>query len=536
MRRWIVALLMVAGAALAAVWLVRTLRPPGAMTVLESQAMDMSAMQPPPGTMPVGTAKVEKGSIAGSVTYVGSVVAYGDQDVVARVTGRVEEIAVYPGERVLPGQLLVRLDSAELESRAREARAALDESESGVQARQAEWRSRQRQRQAAEPAVPMAQNEVREAAEMTRAAGQLLQAEEAEFARTRSLLKVGGASQQELEQDRAQLAEARARFNAARLRAQRAQLSVAQARAELQARGSEAESAGLQVEAARAATSVKQEELRTAEVLLGYTEIRATAPAEVVERVVSPGTLVSPGQVVLRLKQGGPARLQASLPAEQAVRVQAGFPVLARAGSKSYATRVSSVFRSADPKTRTMIVEARLPAAPELVPGAAVTMEIALEKPQTGLWVPLAAVHEDAEGRSYVWKVSAGPGTPGAVEYTCVMHPEVIRPAPGKCPKCGMQLVPKERRGATVARRQVVQLGPVQGERVAVHHGLEAGEEVVVQGSEPLVEGMVIAAVSWGENGPTELPTPATPASPGGHGGHGSSHSAEPRAAQEHRH
>lgn len=27
--------------------------------------------------------------------------------------------------------------------------------------------------------------------------------------------------------------------------------------------------------------------------------------------------------------------------------------------------------------------------------------------------------------------------------YTCAMHPEVISDKPGKCPKCGMTLVPK---------------------------------------------------------------------------------------------
>ena len=30
------------------------------------------------------------------------------------------------------------------------------------------------------------------------------------------------------------------------------------------------------------------------------------------------------------------------------------------------------------------------------------------------------------------------------VEYTCSMHPEVISNNPGKCPKCGMDLVIKE--------------------------------------------------------------------------------------------
>jgi len=29
-----------------------------------------------------------------------------------------------------------------------------------------------------------------------------------------------------------------------------------------------------------------------------------------------------------------------------------------------------------------------------------------------------------------------------AVKYTCTMHPEVISDTAGKCPKCGMAMVP----------------------------------------------------------------------------------------------
>ena len=30
------------------------------------------------------------------------------------------------------------------------------------------------------------------------------------------------------------------------------------------------------------------------------------------------------------------------------------------------------------------------------------------------------------------------------VQYTCSMHPDVLQDGPGKCPKCGMELVKKE--------------------------------------------------------------------------------------------
>lgn len=36
------------------------------------------------------------------------------------------------------------------------------------------------------------------------------------------------------------------------------------------------------------------------------------------------------------------------------------------------------------------------------------------------------------------------PTTPATARYTCLMHPDVISDAPGKCPKCGMTLVLKK--------------------------------------------------------------------------------------------
>src|SRR5664279_5256945 len=33
-------------------------------------------------------------------------------------------------------------------------------------------------------------------------------------------------------------------------------------------------------------------------------------------------------------------------------------------------------------------------------------------------------------------------GADGAVAYTCPMHPEVVSEEPGRCPDCGMKLMP----------------------------------------------------------------------------------------------
>ncbi len=46
-------------------------------------------------------------------------------------------------------------------------------------------------------------------------------------------------------------------------------------------------------------------------------------------------------------------------------------------------------------------------------------------------------------GMDLVEEVSMN-SSPGSTQYTCPMHPEIIKDEPGSCPKCGMDLVPKE--------------------------------------------------------------------------------------------
>jgi P-type Cu+ transporter len=53
----------------------------------------------------------------------------------------------------------------------------------------------------------------------------------------------------------------------------------------------------------------------------------------------------------------------------------------------------------------------------------------------------LAAFESNPEPYASGKKPAAMPAHPGA-QYTCPMHPEIVQPGPGSCPKCGMALVP----------------------------------------------------------------------------------------------
>ena len=73
------------------------------------------------------------------------------------------------------------------------------------------------------------------------------------------------------------------------------------------------------------------------------------------------------------------------------------------------------------------------------------------------------------------------------------MHPEISEPKPGKCPKCGMELVPREKKGGLTVSRQRVELAEISGTQAAIRKGLSAGDEVVVQGGSKLHDGMAVS-------------------------------------------
>ena len=100
---------------------VKKYKKPGAMTVIEAQAMDMTVMKAPQGSVPVATEVVKAAPLEESVTYTGSVVAYNEADVYPRVQGWLQTLSVYPGDSVSAGQVIAQLDTKELGSRLAEA-------------------------------------------------------------------------------------------------------------------------------------------------------------------------------------------------------------------------------------------------------------------------------------------------------------------------------------------------------------------------------------------------------------------------------
>jgi multidrug efflux pump subunit AcrA (membrane-fusion protein) len=529
-------------------WVVVNNRHDGAMTPIEAQGMDMTTMKPPPGVFPVGVETVSRGSAATTVRVPGTVVALSDEDVVARVEGRVERVLVYPGDRVKSGQLLAVLDAdelamqaaaARLEGRAGASRVAVAEREverlraerDAVSADVAAHAAHERETRAARTAMAAEAAQAKEewnakAAVIDDHRAALTYAEN-NLQRERRLFEAGAISRDEYEQAvasrdsaAAQLKAAQSESESARRSADAAQSRVlvadstvavaigehTAARMRVTAIDKEISKARAEVVAARADAQAVAAGASGADVVAGYRNLRALADAVVSERVVSPGSLVQPGQAVLKLKVMSRVRVQAKVPGRYAGEITEGSSVIVFVSGRSRTGRITSVFPVQESMTRTFTVEAVMDNKDSLLqPGAFVQVELRATGPREGMAVHNDAVRADAAGNHFVWVLKKREAV-GKTDWTCSMHPEISREGPGKCPICKMDLTPRESTAKFIAARKSVVVGAKSGQRTIVVSGLSNGDQVIFGGSEELVEGSPVAPVAWGERGPAELP------------------------------
>ena len=69
--------------------------------------------------------------------------------------------------------------------------------------------------------------------------------------------------------------------------------------------------------------------------------------------------------------------------------------------------------------------------------------------------VPLKAAGISVETESIPATINPGKMQMGKQQYTCSMHPKVIKDEPGKCPYCGMVLTALKTEGNEKRRRMI---------------------------------------------------------------------------------
>jgi HlyD family secretion protein len=206
-------------------------------------------------------------------------------DIAARSAGRVKDILVNEGDFVKAGQVLARIDSDSI----------------NAQLRQAEAQAQQAHYAIATARSQLAQREAERAAARSRSA------------RSSTLVKEGGASSQEADDDRTRVRSADAAIVAAKAQVAAAEAAIATGRAQVSGAQSAAEAATATVDRIR--------------VDIADNELKAPSDGRIQFRVAQPGEVVSAGGKVLNLVDLGDVYMVFFLPETVAGNVALGSEV-----------------------------------------------------------------------------------------------------------------------------------------------------------------------------------------------------------------
>lgn len=453
-RKYLPGLLLLGAVIALTTFTVHRLRLPGQSNLLESLAMDMQAMKPEVGVVPVGTAKVSLRRVQPELRYSGTVRGFNEISIAARVAGTLSAVPVYAGTRVRQGQLLATLSAPELGAETGTAQAFARETQAELKVLEQEAKLLRAEEQTAQASLGVAQSELK-AAEASLAYWQQ------RLPRERKLYEAGGIALEEYQryQADAQMAESASQAARQRVRAAESELRARQARqGENQAR-QQAQQATL----ARAGSSLRERQVQQA-----FTQVTAPVSGVITERLMAPGSVVAAGTPLLTLAQINPVRVQVQVPEADLAGLEVGDLMIlipAAQSNQPIEASISSIAPASGTGTRTQQVEAIVPNPKSLLlPGQYVRASLRSASASQ----PQAAIPERAllqlEGADHVWLVRKGRAHLTPVKVAALSRE--------------WALVPE----------------------------LEKGAEVITDGYESLSEGMAVAPVHWTENGPQQLP------------------------------
>ena len=516
-----------------ATYVVRTQRREGAMTPLEAQGMEMNTPAPPRAT-PVELTTVTHRTIESTVNYFGQAVGYVELDVAPRVTGILTWMPYYAGDRVKAGQLLAKLDTTQADPLVAERRAAavmavqdsgiaggeltqseraVDEAESAyvgargaVDEARASLDAARQDRDNMDAEVLAAQSSVEDANAQIQGSQADQDYWRGQIGRTRELLKAGVISGEEFKRDQAQAtnADAKVRQTQAALDRAKSEVKSKQAavrRADAMIRAAEskmrqsqsaAEAAQARIRSAQAGVSVAHRKVSRANAgaaqgrafvtaataTQGYSRLAAQTEGVITQRLISPGSLVNPGQPILRVAKISPVRIQVNVPESDVANMNVGGKMVirgqGRAGNPVQA-KITSIAPSVDPAARTAVVEALIANTDgRFVPGSYVSVDIATGEHRNSLAIASDAIHQTNTVRAesgattqsaYVWAAEA---SGSAKQYT--------------------------------VHRVTVTTGLASADYTEILSGLRDGQQVVTQGGEYLKEGGQAVASSSPES------------------------------------
>lgn len=343
---------------------------------------------------PVEVHRVQAAPLVQSLAVSGRVASETRVFLGATITGRIAEVTKREGATLRAGELLVRLEEAELAATARQAEAALRAAEARLAGQR-------------ELAAPVAVQQL----EQARA-----NAEAAERERTRS------------EQLFAQGFVGQARVDEARRAAEVAQAALRAAQAQRTANVGGTETLQVQARVAEARAA-----LDLARARLAQTRITAPADATLLARLAEPGQIVQPGTRLAELGVQGPVQLIALVDEKYVGQLAPGQVATAIADAypqQAFEARIATLAPLVDAQRGSVEVKFALPAPPpQLKNDMTVSIEIVTGRRDKALALPTEALRAGPavlrvrDGRAELQPVRLGLRTLSAVEVLEGLQP-----------------------------------------------------------------------------------------------------------------
>ena len=331
-----------------------------------------------PAPVVVTTAAAIKRDLPRFFEATGSLAGDQQTDVAPQTSGKVVAVGVDIGSPVRRGQMLVRLDDAELKLRVDQAVAQVGQAKAAL--RQAEEKIGLRPGQAFDP------NRVAEVA----AAKVALDLAEKNLRRAEKLIESGDVSRSFYDEQRARRDQLKEQYDVA----------VAQARQNY---------AGVDV--ARTNVANAEAQLGLARKNLSYANIPAPIDGFVSERPAEIGEYVSPQQKVATIVRTNPLRIRIDIPEQAIPEVRVGQSVSITTSAwpdRNFSGRVARIAPNVSAESRTLTVEAEIEnSSGALKPGQFATVRILQERAEPAVLIPARAVMTEA-GVSRVYVIKDG--------------------------------------------------------------------------------------------------------------------------------
>ncbi len=456
-----------------------------------SQTAGATAKKPP--VVPVKLATVETGTIRESSQFIGSLEASRSVPIKPRIEGRISQVLVKEGDRIKQGQVIITLESDDVNAQLLQQKAALER----AQANLAELKAGTRKEETAQARaqVTQAQAKLRDAqsgsqpAEIQQAEAQINSAQsDLELAQSRAkryekLQKDGAISQDTLDgyikaQQSADAALIAAKKRLEQLRQSRSsdirELAGALEQQKQNLTQKENGSRPEDIAQARAQVTQAAAQVQAAQVQQQYTKVTAPFTGIIGDIPVKVGEYVGKGDHLSTLTKNDSLELNINIPINQAKLLRLGLPVqiLNAQGKVTSGGRLSFISPNATSDSQTVLVKAIFTNfGGQLMNLQSVQTRVIWDQ-RPGILIPVTAISNLA-GKTFVF-VAEPP------EQTQESKPEQSNKQP------------KPETPTLVAKQKPVTLGAIEGNNYQVIEGLKPGDKIVVSGILSLRNGAAI--------------------------------------------